>query len=274
MKTFMTLQTRYRDKRAKVAPFVSGPKAPQATFGSRTIALAVAVACATALPAHAEDTVTVQHSASKQENIGVVSGLAVGAAAGGPIGAIVGAAAGAWIGDHYHKQVVARQELAAGLDKSEHDRTRLAKNVTELNGSLAQEQERGEKLGLALQNTDELQTDINFRTNDDSIQAQAMPPLMKLGALVAALPDARVRVSGYADPRGSVAVNEALSKRRADAVAAVLKSAGVSPERMIVEAHGKSESQTAEGDMDGYALDRRVTVRIERTGPEAVARNE
>jgi OmpA-OmpF porin, OOP family len=101
-----------------------------------------------------------------------------------------------------------------------------------------------------------------------------MPPLMKLGALVAALPDAKVRVSGYADPRGSVAVNEALSKRRADAVAAVLESAGVSPERMIVEAHGKSDAQAAEGDMDGYAFDRRVTVRIERTGPEAVARNE
>jgi outer membrane protein OmpA-like peptidoglycan-associated protein len=250
MKT-LTLQTRYR-----------------------SVALAVAVACATALPVHAEDTVTVQHSASKQENIGVVSGLAVGAAAGGPIGAIVGAAAGAWIGDHYHKQVVARQQLAAGLDKSEHDRTRLAQNVTDLNGSLAHEQERGEKLDLALQQTDELQTDVSFRTNDDSIQAQAMPPLMKLGALVAALPDARVRVSGYADPRGSVAVNEALSKRRADAVAAVLQSAGVSPERMIVEAHGKSDAQAAEGDMDGYAFDRRVTVRIERTGPEAVARNE
>ncbi len=252
MKT-LTLQTRYR---------------------SIALAVAVAVACATALPAHAEDTVTVRHSASKQENIGVVSGLAVGAAAGGPIGAIVGAAAGAWIGDHYHKQVVARNELAAGLNKSEQDRTRLAQNVTELNGSLAHEQERGEKLDLALQRTDELQTDITFRTNDDSIQAQAMPPLMKLGALAAALPDAQIRVSGYADPRGSVAVNDALSKRRAEAVAAVLKSSGVAPERMIVEAHGKSETQSAEGDMDGYAFERRVTVRIERTGPEAVARNQ
>jgi outer membrane protein OmpA-like peptidoglycan-associated protein len=96
---------------------------------------------------------------------------------------------------------------------------------------------------------------------------------MKLGALAAALPDAKVRVSGYADPRGSVAVNEALSKRRADAVAAVLTSSGVSPDRLIVEAHGKSESQTSEGDMDGYAFDRRVTVTIERTAPAAVARN-
>jgi outer membrane protein OmpA-like peptidoglycan-associated protein len=240
---------------------------------SGSVALAVAVALVTALPAHAQDTVTVRHAASKQENIGVVSGLAVGAAAGGPIGAIVGAAAGAWMGDRYHRQIVARNEMAAGLQKSEGDRTRLAQNVTELNCSLAHEQERGEKLDLALQSTDELQTDVSFRTNDDSIQTQAVPPLMKLGALAAALPDAKVRVSGYADPRGSVAVNEALSKRRADAVAAVLTSAGVAPDHLIVEAHGKSESQTSAGDMDGYAFDRRVTVRIERSEGAAVARN-
>jgi outer membrane protein OmpA-like peptidoglycan-associated protein len=240
----------------------------------RSIALAVAIACAIALPVHAEETVTVRPKASKQETVGVVTGLAVGAAAGGPIGAIVGAAAGAWFGDHYHKQVVARKELAEGLDKSESDRVRLAHNVTELNGTLAHEQERGEQLDLALSHTDEVQTDVSFRTNDDSIQAQSLSPLMKLGALAAALPDAKVRVSGYADPRGSVSVNEALSKRRADAVAAVLASAGVPQDRLIVEAHGKSEASTAEGDMDGYAFDRRVTVRIERAGPEAVARNE
>jgi outer membrane protein OmpA-like peptidoglycan-associated protein len=203
-----------------------------------------------------------------------VSGLAVGAVAGGPVGAIVGAAAGAWLGDRYHKQVVARNELAAGLEKSEHDRTQLTRNVTDLNGSLAHEQERGEQLDLALQHTDELQADVSFRTNDDAIQTQAMQPLMKLGALAAALPDTKVRVSGYADPRGSVAVNEDLSKRRAEAVAAVLMSAGLSQDRLIVEAHGKSEATSAEGDVDGYAFDRRVSVRIERAGTGAVARNE
>jgi outer membrane protein OmpA-like peptidoglycan-associated protein len=240
----------------------------------RSIALAVGVACATALPVHAEDTVTVHAKTSKQEAAGVLTGLAVGAAAGGPIGAIVGAAAGAWLGDRYHKQAVVRSELAAGLDKSETDRTRLTQNVAELNGSLAQEQEHSEQLDLALSHTDTVQTDVSFRTNDDTIQPQAMEPLMKLGALAAALPDAKVRVSGYADPRGSVAVNDALSKRRADAVAAVLASAGVSPDHLIVESHGKSEAITSRGDIDGYAFDRRVTVRIERASPESVARNE
>jgi outer membrane protein OmpA-like peptidoglycan-associated protein len=240
----------------------------------RSIALAVAVACVAALPVHAQNgTVTVEtkKTASKQESIGVVTGLAVGAAAGGPIGAVIGAAAGAWMGDHYHKQLVARREAEQGLGQSETERTRLSQNVSELNGTLAHEQERGEQLDLVLSHADEVQTDVGFRTNDDSIQMQSLSPLMKLGALAAALPDAKVRVDGYADPRGSVTVNEDLSKRRADAVAAVLASAGVAPDRIVVTSHGKSEA--AGSDMDGFAFDRRVTVRIERTGPAAVAQN-
>src|SRR6186713_432687 len=141
MKT-MTLQTRYR-----------------------SVALAVAVACVAALPVHADTgTVTVtKKSASKQENVGVVTGLAVGAVAGGPIGAIVGAAAGAWMGDHYHKQLVARREAEQGLGQSESERARLEQNVTALNGTLARSEVHGEQLDVALNRTDEVQTDVGFR---------------------------------------------------------------------------------------------------------------
>jgi outer membrane protein OmpA-like peptidoglycan-associated protein len=143
-----------------------------------------------------------------------------------------------------------------------------------LNGSLAREQARGEQLDLALSQTDEVELDVGFRTNEDSIQVQSMSPLLKLGALAAALPDTHVRVAGYADARGSDELNDVLSKRRAEAVAAVLRSAGVSPDQLIVEAHGKSAASSAEGDTDGYAFDRRVTVRIEKKREEAVASND
>src|SRR6267143_719276 len=82
------------------------------------------------------------------------------------------------------------------------------------------------KLDEALKITDELQTDVSFRTNDASINAPSMSPLLKLGALAASMPDVKVRVAGYADPRGSDEVNDALSQRRAEAVAAVLANAG------------------------------------------------
>jgi outer membrane protein OmpA-like peptidoglycan-associated protein len=230
--------------------------------------------CVVGLPAYAQDGGKPQQKASKQENIGVVTGLAVGAAAGGPVGAIVGAAAGAWIGDRYHKQEVAKKDLATNLSQSEAQRAALNQDVAELNTSLAQARTKSDQLDLALKNTDELETDVGFRTNDDSINTAAMPPLLKMGALAASMPDLKVRVAGYADPRGSEEYNDALSRRRAEAVAAVLEKAGVPKDHMIVEGHGKSESTATEGDVDGYAFERRVTVRLERAGKAEVARND
>jgi outer membrane protein OmpA-like peptidoglycan-associated protein len=84
----------------------------------------------------------------------------------------------------------------------------------------------------------------------------------------------KVRVSGYADPRGSEQFNAALSERRADAVAHVLIQAGVDARQLIVESHGAADSKTAKGDLDGYAFDRRVTVKIESGANNAqVAKN-
>jgi outer membrane protein OmpA-like peptidoglycan-associated protein len=51
--------------------------------------------------------------------------------------------------------------------------------------------------------------------------------------------------------------------RRARRVAEVLSAAGVPEERILVEAHGKVEAAAADGDLDAYALERRVTVRVE-----------
>ena len=239
---------------------------------ARTLGLTIAAACVAALPVHAENQATPSpHPSSKQANIGVVSGLVIGGVIGGPIGAVIGGAAGGALGDHYHKQKVQNAALAGDLSKSESERTTLAKNVSELNGSLAKSQQQAEKLDQTVSRTDQLETDVDFRTNDASIDTKSMSPLLKMGALAASMPDVKVRVAGYADPRGSDEYNQELSKRRAEAVAAVLAQAGMSSDQMIVEAHGKSESSSQEGDMDSYALDRRVTVRIERSADAAVA---
>ena len=98
------------------------------------------------MPAWAEPVDTGPKSNARAEDIGIVTGLAVGAAAGGPVGALIGAAAGGLMGDHYHKQREKARALSADLDKSEAERARLTASVTELNGSLAQSQAQGEQL--------------------------------------------------------------------------------------------------------------------------------
>ena len=72
--------------------------------------------------------------------------------------------------------------------------------------------------------------------------------------------------------RLTVAASSAL--RRAANVVAVLTSAGVPRERIIVEAHGKSAAGNADGDLDAYALERRVTVRLQLPGSGQVAERD
>jgi outer membrane protein OmpA-like peptidoglycan-associated protein len=232
------------------------------------------VAYVAALPARADEVVIQAQGQSKQATAGGLTGLVVGAAAGGPIGAVVGLTAGVILGDRYHRQKTASAALASDLGQSESERSQLAQHVAELDTTLNKAQARDALQDHALQQANDLGLDVAFRTNDDAISLQTLPPLMKLGALAAALPEARVRVAGFTDPRGDDDYNQALSLRRAQAVAAVLASAGVAADRIVIEAHGNSDSTSTEGDLDAYAFDRHVTVRLELPGSDQVARRE
>jgi outer membrane protein OmpA-like peptidoglycan-associated protein len=244
----------------------------------RAAALGLVMTGCALLPAYAEEAPADGSQGSKQTRIGAVTGIALGAAAAGPVGAVVGAAAGVAIGDRYRRQLQTQAQTTAALtqdlDRSEAERAQLAHSVAELNSSLADARSRGAQLDQTLQHTDALGFDVHFRTDDDAVSAQAMAPLLKLGGLVASLPEAQVVVAGFADPRGSQTYNDELSFRRAECVAAVLASAGVPRARILIEAHGKSEAASTAGDRDGYAFDRRVTVRLLVPAPGQVARRD
>jgi outer membrane protein OmpA-like peptidoglycan-associated protein len=228
-------------------------------------------ACAAVLPAWADDETQQAGSASRQANIGVATGLAVGAVAGGPPGAFIGAAAGAWLGDTFHRQMQASGALAENLDRSEAERTRLSGDVARLSHSLASAETRANQLEQSLSATDEVGMDVNFRTDDSAIRAAAVTPLLKLGALAASMPDVKVQIVGYADPRGSAAYNLALSQRRAQAVATVLGCAGLPRERVVIEARGATVAPGGAGDADDFALERRVSVRLMLPAPQPIA---
>jgi outer membrane protein OmpA-like peptidoglycan-associated protein len=238
-----------------------------------------------AFPASAAQAAGGQQPASKQENIGVFTGLAVGAAAGGPIGAMVGMVAGAWLGDRYHRESVANHALAAqnhdltaqnrdltaSLGRSEQDRRGLAGKLDLASQSLAATQAQRAELDRTVQLSDDIETDVGFRTADASINELQLPALRKIGALAASLPRGeKVRIDGYADPRGPATLNDDLSLRRAEAVALTLEQAGCPQDRLVIAAHGSAQSTSPRGDLDAYAFDRRVTVRLEGT---AVARS-
>ena len=247
--------------------------------GHRTVVgFGLACAVAAALPCVAADaplpdTVTVEaqnlqpdqaqkpgkKAAPAEENIGFFSGLAIGAVAGGPIGAIAGGITGALLGEHYHKQKVLNHTLAADLSGSNAERAKLTQTVMQLDGSLGHARE--------------LTLNIGFRTADTRLSAEDIDQLTTLGQLASGLSDVKIQVSGHADPRGSSDYNTALSKERAESVAAVLTNAGLGPERIVVEALG-ADSAAANGDLDAYAFQRRVSVKLVTVAAEGQPKPE
>jgi len=224
--------------------------------------------------------------APPQEPIGFVTGGVIGAFAAGPVGAVIGAGLGTWLGNRVHRAGDAKKAEAtvASLqtDKTELQSEKSAlldekSRLTETNRGLAA---RLDDLTLKVetaQNTradgsevlDGLQGDVLFRTGSAEITPEIAHQIQVLAQAVAKSPALKVRVDGYADPRGTVDVNLKLSEDRANAVRDLFLAAGISDEVLEVNAYGKSQSVAA--DSDGYALERRVRLTLQAQGGAAVA---
>lgn len=194
-----------------------------------------------------------EDSGSKRGGAGFVSGALVGGAAAGPVGMIVGATVGSIMGEHSSKkseQLARRKAEAAQLETQ----------MEALNSSLTTIEGKAGEVGSTVQ----------FRTGQTAVRDSDKARLAKLGALVAGLPDVRVRVSGFADARGDEALNMSLSQERAEMVARELEKAGVPKERMTVEAMGERFAST-DATSDDQAFERSVEIRLE--SGQALARN-
>jgi outer membrane protein OmpA-like peptidoglycan-associated protein len=224
--------------------------------------------------------------ATPQEPIGFVTGGVIGAFAAGPVGAVIGAGIGTWLGNRVHRAGDAKKAeatvAALRTDKTALQSEKSAlldekSQLTETNRSLATRLDELTHTVETAQNTkadgsevlDGLQGDVLFRTGSAEITPEIAHQIQVLAQAVAKSPALKVRVDGYADPRGTVDVNLKLSEDRANAVRDLFLAAGISDEVLEVNAYGKSQSVAA--DSDGYALERRVRLTLQAQGGEAVA---
>ncbi len=213
---------------------------PDITF-RKTALIAGILATLVITPAIARDS----DSGSKRGGAGFASGAVIGAAAGGPLGAVVGGAVGAVMGERSHKK---NEALAARQAES----ARLASDLESLNLSLTEIETKAAVMGSTVQ----------FRTGETSVRDSDKARIAKLGALVAGIDDVRVRVSGFADSRGDDALNDALSRERAEMVARELEKAGVPKERLVIEGMGERFA-SLESTSDDRAFERSVEIRFE-----------
>lgn len=225
----------------------------------KRIVLTVLIACAVTPVFAAEVPKRTQH-------VGVGSGAVIGALAGGPVGAIIGAA----IGGHYADSV-GRAGQVDGLE-TELATTRAANEesssrIASLNRSLFETRSELEKLGtemgeLLLERAvfEGLQMEVMYPTGTAELGAEATARVQQLAGLLARIPEMTVRLDGFADPRGDESYNLGLSRARAEAVRDELVAAGTDAQRISIHAHGEASPET--GDLDAYALERRVRIRL------------
>lgn len=174
--------------------------------------------------------------------IGAATGAATGALVAGNSGkgALVGGLAGAALGagTGYYLDVQAaelRQELAStGVQVVESD----------------------DNIRLIMPGN------ITFRTDSADINSNFYPVLNSVAKVLNKYSNSTVLVSGHTDSTGNADYNLALSKSRAQSVAAYLQGQGVKSYRFEVIGMGSSNPIASNSDAAGRAQNRRVEIKI------------
>lgn len=167
--------------------------------------------------------------------IGAIAGGGKGAAWGAGIGAVLGGSAGAIIGNKMDKQ-------AAELEKIE--------------GAQVEKVNEGQAIKVTFE------SGILFATNSSTLSTASRASLDKFATSLQNNPDTDVKIYGHTDSTGSDAINNPLSKRRAESVYNYLVSKGVSGVRMVSDGYGSSQPVSDNNTVTGRAQNRRVEVYI------------
>lgn len=206
---------------------------------------------------------------------GVGAGAATGALIAGPPGLVLGSAIGGFIGERMGRANTASDlETELSIANSDLDLLRASLEHAErelgvVRADLADRDQRITELERSRQVAMALETDVLFRTGSSGLEPAGDSRVESLARVMRENPDLTIRLDGYADPRGTEDFNMDLSRDRTSAVRDALVARGVPQERIETHAHGDQEAGSADGDLDAYALDRRVRARLQGDGPEA-----
>ena len=170
--------------------------------------------------------------------IGALAGKGKGAAIGAAVGAAVGSGTGALIGRRMDKQKKELEAIEGAKVESVQDVNNLqAIKVTFDNGIL-------------------------FATNKSELSPASREALTKFATSLKNSPDTDVTIYGHTDNTGTRAVNERISKERADAVANFLVGQGISRSRLTTEGLAFDQPVADNSTAEGRAQNRRVEIYI------------
>lgn len=105
---------------------------------------------------------------------------------------------------------------------------------------------------------------VYFDLDSAALKAEFNPVLQAHAHYLAAHPEARVRVEGNADERGSLDHNKRLGLKRADAVRQSLVEQGAGEKQVKVTSYGESRPKLKGHDEESWAENRRADVVYEK----------
>jgi outer membrane protein OmpA-like peptidoglycan-associated protein len=114
--------------------------------------------------------------------------------------------------------------------------------------------------------------DVLFEFNRAEIKPGAQDGLRKLADFLRQYPGRQILIEGHTDSIGAAGANEALSRRRAQAVDLALADMGVAPQRMTIAGYGEDYPVADNATDTNRALNRRVEVYIGDAGQSVRAR--
>ncbi len=101
-----------------------------------------------------------------------------------------------------------------------------------------------------------------FDVGQSAIRPQAVSTVNEIGLILKRFNQSLVDVLGHTDATGTAAANNALSLRRAQSVAAQLRTRGVSTARVATRGYGASHPIADNGTEIGRATNRRVEIKL------------
>jgi len=219
----------------------------------KKLILAAAI-CMTASNASLADT---PYSEAKRSGITFTT-MTSGALIAGPLGAMAGLIASVFINESLETRENLERSQAQMADADE--QRQVLDDAMEVAATERELQDIQQRRTLVLTR---LQQALHFHTAASQLSAGDTGRLLELVDFLSANSEMDVRLDGYADPRGSDHSNLTLSGKRAQNVADFLISEGIGAERVVIYAHGESQSVATPGDVQRYAQERVVKVELQ-----------
>lgn len=106
-------------------------------------------------------------------------------------------------------------------------------------------------------------TNVHFKTGTSTLTDSSINQLKNFAAIAKAFPTAQFKIGGYTDSTGDANMNVALSQKRAEAVAGLVKKLGVAASSIEgVKGYGKEWPLADNATPEGRAINRRVAVNV------------